>query len=248
MGSVTVEDALRAVVSAILIGVGTILLLYLWVVDVVIVQIGIRSGSFAIAVIYGGLPLLGLGTLTLTVLRRGASTALTRWGSRLRLAKFLWLYNAMNVLLTIPMAPALIFPPPSTTGTGPAYATSVLLDSVPDPWAGPKHDQYGGWAHFTASELNRIHWGAKFGRVTYVPANVPSTDPEIVSVNPIDNETWGAAAYSVRAQRCYVTLAVIDKSNYQYGQTFSGRLAPGAPCTGEAATPETATSTSVLPE
>jgi hypothetical protein len=70
----------------------------------------------------------------------------------------------------------------------------------------------------------------------------------MVSVNPIDQYTWGAAAYSVRMNRCYLILTALDPSNPKHGNTFYGRLAQGAHCVGLAATRQTVTSPTQLPE
>ena len=86
------------------------------------------------------------------------------------------------------------------------------------------------------------------GRLPYVPADVPSTRPDMVSVNPIDQYTWGAAAYSVRTNRCYLILTAHNPSNPRYGNTFYGRLAQGAPCVGLAVTRQTVTSPTEPPE
>jgi hypothetical protein len=85
--------------------------------------------------------------------------------------------------------------------------------------------------------------------ITFVPADVPSTRPNMVSVNPIDQYTWGdAAAYSVRTDRCYLILSTEDPLNPQYGNTYYGRLAQGASCVGLAATRQTVTSSTEPPE
>ena len=65
--------------------------------------------------------------------------------------------------------------------------------------------------------------GSGWGRITYVSANVPSTRPDLVSVNPIDDYTWGAAARSVRDGRCHVIVIVSDRTNPKYGNTRYGR-------------------------
>jgi hypothetical protein len=105
-----------------------------------------------------------------------------------------------------------------------------------------------GEMQWTADELNRVHQGHEWGPITYVAADLPSTRPDMVSVNPIDQYTWGAAAYSVRTKRCYLILTAHDLSSPQYGNTFYGRLAQGASCVGLAATRQTVTSPTQPPE
>jgi hypothetical protein len=129
---------------------------------------------------------------------------------------------------------------------GPPYAESALQWAVPNPWM--SDGRYIGMTHFTAAELNRIHQGSKWGPINFVDADVPSTRPDQISVNAIDDNTWGAAAYSVRAKRCYLIVTVGDRTDHRYGSTFYGRLPAGATCVGLAATPANATSKDPLPE
>lgn len=123
---------------------------------------------------------------------------------------------------------------------GPPYAASALDWAVPDPWT--SSGAYLGMGRYTAAELNRMHWGSRWATIDYVPADVPSTRPDQVSVNPIDNYTWGAAAYSVRTHRCYLILTTHDRVNPGYGTTYYGRLPSGDPCLGAEAKPGTVTS------
>lgn len=146
---------------------------------------------------------------------------------------------AGGVTLTILVLSEVYFP-------GPPYAESALSWSHPDPRTGRNPSL--GEMQWTADELNRVHQGHEWGVITFVPADVPSTRPTMVSVNPIDQYTWGAAAYSVRADRCYLTLTALDPSNPLYGGTFYGRLAQGASCVGLAATRQTVTSSTEPPE
>jgi len=146
---------------------------------------------------------------------------------------------AGGITLTVLVLSEVYFP-------GPPYAESALSWSHPDPRTGKNPSL--GEMQWTADELNRVHQGHEWGVITFVPANVPSTRPTMVSVNPIDQYTWGAAAYSVRTDRCYLTLTALDPSNPQYGNTFYGRLAQGASCVGLAATRQTVTSSTEPPE
>ncbi len=97
----------------------------------------------------------------------------------------------------------------------------------------------------TAEWLNSIHHGSDRlrdrggGEITYVGATVPSTGPLIVSVNPMDEFTWGAAALALNG-RCFITVIVLDRADPQYGGIRDGVLPAGAPCMGALATPANA--------
>lgn len=134
----------------------------------------------------------------------------------------------------------------SVSGCGTPYATTALDWTVPNPWT--SSGTFGGLGRFNAAELNRIHQGSGWGPIHYVDANVPSTRPDEVSVNPIDDYTWGAAAHSVRDGRCYVIVSAHDRNDPKYGSTFYGRLPLGAKCAGSAATLQAATSMEHVPE
>ncbi len=129
---------------------------------------------------------------------------------------------------------------------GPPYAEAALIWSLPE--TTDKSGHYIGMLRFTADDLNRTHPAARWGPIAYVPADVPSTRPNLVSVNPIDDYTWSAAAYSVRTIRCYLILSVVDRANTRFGNTLYGDLPPGAPCVGSAATPATVTEQNEPPE
>ena len=126
------------------------------------------------------------------------------------------------------------------------YAETALQWSVPNAWT--PSGEFIGMSHFTAAELNNIHQGAGWGPITFVRGDVASTRPDEVSVNPIDDYTWGAAARSVRDGRCYIVVANFDRTNPKYGQTRYGRLPKGSRCVGSAATPAMATSEQPLAE
>lgn len=51
----------------------------------------------------------------------------------------------------------------------------------------------------------------------------PQTRPDQISVNAIDDNTWGAAAYSVRAKRCYLIGTAAP---------YTAVCLRGAPCVG----------------
>ena len=129
---------------------------------------------------------------------------------------------------------------------GPPYAESALLWSVPFPYT--SSGQYIGMQHFTAEVLNRTKPAAQWGRIDYVPAAVPSTRPDMVSVNAVDDYTWGAAAFSVRTSRCYLILSSVDPTDTKFGNTFYGVLSAGSVCLGSAATPSGVTLASAPPE
>lgn len=129
---------------------------------------------------------------------------------------------------------------------GPPYAESALQWATPDPR--DEKDPNAGLTQFTAARLQQLRHGAEWGPIQYVPGDVPSTRPDMVSVNPIDRYTWGAAAYSVRAARCYLILVALDPNNPRYGSTYYGRLARGTSCVGLAASKTSVTSTTEPPE
>jgi hypothetical protein len=116
-------------------------------------------------------------------------------------------------------------------------ATSSLLYALPTP---SESGRFDGYDRFTSGELNRLRHGHELRQIRYVDARSESKGPGVVSVNPIDRFTWGAAAVSNQNHRCYVILAEADRSQPQYGTTRYGRLPEGSPCVGSSATPGTA--------
>jgi hypothetical protein len=120
---------------------------------------------------------------------------------------------------------------------GPPDGLSALNIALPPPWTSTY--EFIGLTHFTADELNRINRGSKYPRqLTYVTADVPSTSPNVVSVNPIDDYTWGAAVLSLRGD-CLLILKTHKAENPKHGNAFYGWYPRGAPCLGSAATQET---------
>lgn len=117
-------------------------------------------------------------------------------------------------------------------------ATTTLVHASP-----PVHTDTGfiGHERFTAEEMNRLHPEIKDGfnstKYRYVPADVPSTGPLVVSVNPIDRFNWGAAVLSDRNNYCYLELHQNDPNNPKYGGTREGLLPPGEPCVASKVTP-----------
>jgi hypothetical protein len=98
-----------------------------------------------------------------------------------------------------------------------------------------------GYSRFTADELNRVRQGSELRSIRFVPAEVPSTGPGIVSVNAIDDFTWAAASESDETGRCYLILVVTERSNPRFGSTRYGWLPKGAECVAHAATLENVT-------
>lgn len=111
----------------------------------------------------------------------------------------------------------------------------------------PEYAEYLLYSRFTADEMNRLSqdpdrrarlvWRSLEDQaIAYVAADIASDGPLVVSVNPIDDYTWGAAALSERTQRCYLEVHVREKESPRYGHTRWGRLAEGLPCKGSEAT------------
>jgi hypothetical protein len=118
-------------------------------------------------------------------------------------------------------------------------AQSSLEHAIPAPSSG--RGLHGGYSRFTAEELNRVRQGRELRRINYVGRDVPSEGPDTVSVNVIDDFTWGAAAFSTQTDRCYVVVAVSDRANPRYGSTRYGWLPEGERCVGRSATLAAAT-------
>lgn len=115
-------------------------------------------------------------------------------------------------------------------------ATATLQRLPPDAY--DSSGRFLGLASYTAERLNALNDDRVRG-VTFVAAEEPSTGPKVVSVNPIDDYTWGAAALSARSGVCYLTLLAINKDNPRLGGFKRGWLPPGSNCVGKAATPQT---------
>lgn len=115
-------------------------------------------------------------------------------------------------------------------------ATATLQRLPPDPY--DASGQFQGLASFTAERLNGMNEDPVRG-ITFVSADEPSTGPTVVSVNPIDDYTWGAAALSARSGVCYLTLLAIDRENTRLFHSKRGWLPPGSKCVGKAATEQT---------
>jgi hypothetical protein len=153
--------------------------------------------------------------------------------------------NALVAVAYIPISIMLLVTP-----TRPQSDYPVGLDRTPRlpidrPEYGPEYLVY---SRYTADEINRLSqdphgrahlpWRSETGPpINYVPAGVASDGPLVVSVNPIDDFMWGAAALSDGTQRCYLVVHVRERENPRYGHTRFGRLAEGLPCRGSEATP-----------
>ena len=122
--------------------------------------------------------------------------------------------------------------------SGPPDAQDSLLFAMPS--GRDSAGAYVGLDRFTAAELNRIHEGVELRPLRFISADMSSTGPDVVSVNPIDRYTWAAVALSSRGI-CYAILSVDDRANPNYGSTYFGRLPHAAACVGSAASPATVT-------
>ena len=152
--------------------------------------------------------------------------------------------NALVAVAYVPIWTVLLVPPPSPQSDYPVGLDRGPRLPIDRPEYGPEYLVY---SRYTADEMNRLLqdpdgraqllWRSTEGPyVTYVPADVPSDGPLVVSVNPIDDFTWGSAALSDRTQRCYLEVRVREPDNPRYGHTRFGRLAEGLPCKGSEAT------------
>lgn len=118
-------------------------------------------------------------------------------------------------------------------------ATRSLLFGGPE-----SHDstrRFVGYDRFTADELNRVYPGSQreaiTGPIRFLPADIPSTGPSEVSVNPIDDYTWGAASAMPQGP-CFLILWSADRSNPEFGGATFGVLPAGTSCVGAKAIPE----------
>lgn len=93
------------------------------------------------------------------------------------------------------------------------------------------------FTHLTAEYLNEVKFGRPYIEVEFVPREVASSGPFVVSVNPISDYTYGIAALS-RASRCYVKVTIVDPNDTRFGSSRSGQLSLPLPCAGQYATPD----------
>ncbi|MDQ4091163.1 MAG: hypothetical protein M3163_12795 [Actinomycetota bacterium] len=123
------------------------------------------------------------------------------------------------------------------TGARPVVgAQSILEYSLPS--ARDDSGRFLGYSRFDAAELNRIQQAKDPFTIRYVGPDVPSTGPDVVSVNVVDDFTWGAAALSNRTDRCYLILLVTDREGPQYTKRLFDRPPKDEPCLGASAVPE----------
>ena len=106
------------------------------------------------------------------------------------------------------------------------------------PTARDDSGRFLGYSRFDATELNRIQQGRELRAIRYVGPDVPSTGPDVVSVNVVDDFTWGAAALSDENGHCYLMLHVTDRERPELEPAFFERLPRGEPCLGASAVPE----------
>jgi hypothetical protein len=117
-------------------------------------------------------------------------------------------------------------------------ATCSLDFALPSPWT--KAHNFIPLTTFNVEYLNSHREGRR-AEIHYVDAHVASDGPGVVSVNPIDDFTWGAAAKSRKTGRCFLILAQHDRADPGLGTTKYGELSQQAPCVGSAAIPEKVT-------
>ena len=122
------------------------------------------------------------------------------------------------------------------TGARDPGAQSTLEYSLPS--ARDDAGRFLGYSRFDAAELNRIREGTDPLTIRYVGPDAPSTGPDVVSVNVVDDFTWGAAALSDQTDRCYLILLVTDREGPQYTKRLFDRPPKGEPCVGASAVPE----------
>ncbi len=121
---------------------------------------------------------------------------------------------------------------------GPGAQSSLEHSSPP---ARDASGRFLGFSRFDAAELNRIEHGKELRELRFVGPDVPSTGPDVVSVNIVDDFTWGAAALSDQTDRCYLMLRVIDRDRTDLGTTHYALLPKGEPCLGASAVPDRVT-------
>lgn len=131
------------------------------------------------------------------------------------------------------------------------FLTYVAITSIQDEYranccdpgavmALPPPEPLGGYQVLTATYLNRAQPERQNGGAAeYVGPDVSSTGPYVVSVNPINHDTWAAVALGTD-DHCYAVL-VRDQGIYY------AKFPLGVRCIGRTATPQTVTLT-IMPE
>lgn len=152
------------------------------------------------------------------------------WVWRVAIAIALLMLLVLAVLVANALGPYLLGMDKSRVQASATYT----LQRLP-PHAYDSSGHFLGVSSFTAERLNRMS-NDRVRDLTFVSADEPSTGPKVVSVNPIDDYTWGAAALSARSGVCYLTLLAVDPENPRLGGFKRGWLPRGSRCVGEAAT------------
>ena len=143
-----------------------------------------------------------------------------------------WVVEAVVVLLIAFLA--------FVTVTGIQHANRANCCDSGDLISLPGPEPLAGYQVLTAAFLNRTQPGRQYeGIVDYVGPDEASTGPDVVSVNPINHDTWAAVALGTD-HRCYGVLT--DAQGF-----FYARFALGVHCIGSIATPQTVTLT-MMPE
>jgi hypothetical protein len=121
----------------------------------------------------------------------------------------------------------------NASGTG--HFPGSLLWAEPVPASNATYDHLAGKS---ATFLNKTNNGAFEGqKLTYVNANVPSTGPTVISVNPISRFEWAATA--VHDGRCYGVLMIENPTNPAYGTNYYAKFPVGQLCEARVATAKT---------
>jgi len=158
---------------------------------------------------------------------------LYKWRPRLKTASSGFILGSLGVYIVVI---GLFFSDPLGLGetTAPSDAEAALARAVPPNET--DREISVPLSHYGASELANLRRGD--GSVdTYVDATVPSTGPNVISVNPIDDFTWGAAAKSRSSGICHLVVIVKDQEDPSSTKAMRGELAKGNLCVGSAANP-----------
>jgi hypothetical protein len=115
-------------------------------------------------------------------------------------------------------------------------ARASLSYAVPSP-----SDDHGRFIPLRNFDAARMHTESDLSSrgLRFVGSDQPSTGPNVLSVNPIDDLTWGAAAKSTDGT-CYLIGLILSPPDGQYGSIVYG-ASSARPCRGLLATRETLT-------
>lgn len=150
-----------------------------------------------------------------------------------------WIAAAVLAAVGLLVGVLLLANPLGIGGHGLGDAQATLQHSIPA--ADDASGRFEGFTRWDAAAMNRAHPGST---IRYVPADVASTGPTVVSVHVIDEGSWAASALSTDDGRCYVILVTVDTTDARYGYSSFGVLPQGTPCLGSAASTTTATASS----